>query len=125
MAASEANKFRTGTRLQSTPTGINISRLWWNWESDQQLYPDWSKFVQRLRDQYSLRTLSYINPFVADVISKPDGYKRSLFKEASQEKYLVLNKTTGEASVVASGPGIEAGILDLTNNDARGWFSKV
>lgn len=117
--------YRTGTRLQSTPTGINISRLWWNWESDTQLYPDWPKFVQRLRDQYSLRTLSYINPFMADVSSKPDGYKRNLFTEAAGKKYMVWNKTTGEPSVVASGPGIEAGILDLTNYDARSWFSDI
>lgn len=81
--------------------------------------------MQRLQEQYSLRTLSYINPFVADVSSKPDGYRRNLFEEAGRGKYMILNKTTGETSVVASGPGIEAGILDLTNDNARSWFSSI
>ena len=116
---------RSGTRLQETPTGINISRLWWNWEPDSVLYPTWNEFVQQLRDSHNVRTLSYINPFFANVSSKPDGFKRNLFQEAVDHKYAIQNLTTGNVSIVSSGPGIDAGILDLTNADARQWFTNV
>lgn len=46
--------------LQEGPY-LNISRLWWNWENDRELYPEWPQFVQDLRTNYDVRTLSYIN----------------------------------------------------------------
>lgn len=106
-------------------TGLNISRLWWNWESDEKLYPTWAKFVQALRDEHNVRTLSYINPFLANVSTKPDGYRRDLFLEATKGGYMIQNSTTNDTSIVSSGPGIEAGIVDLTNPAARTWFKRV
>lgn len=104
---------------------LNISRLWWNWEYDSELYPSWPKFVQKLRNQHNVRTLSYINPFLANVSTKPDGFRRDLFSEASKGGYMIQNATTNETSIVSSGPGIEAGILDLTNPAACSWFRDV
>lgn len=49
---------------------VNISRLWWNWENDEVLYPDWPKFVDSLRDNHKIRTLSYMNVFLANVSTK-------------------------------------------------------
>ncbi|KAL3955834.1 hypothetical protein ACCO45_009889 [Purpureocillium lilacinum] len=115
----------SGTRSQATPTGMNISRLWWNWESDHTLYPQWPAFVQGLRDQYSIRTLSYLNPFLANVSTKADGFRRNLFGEGRHASYLVRNLTTRDVVIVPSGPGIEAGILDLRNAAARRWFTDV
>lgn len=104
---------------------LTVSRLWWNWESDEKLYPTWKKFVQELRDQHNVRTLSYINPFLANVSTKPDGYRRDLFLEASEKGYMIQNSTTNSTSIVSSGPGIDAGIVDLTNPAARNWFRNV
>lgn len=104
---------------------LNISRLWWNWESDSDLYPTWKQFVQNLRDGHNVRTLSYINPFLANVSTKPDGYRRNLFLEATKGGYMIQNSTTNGTSIVSSGPGIDAGIIDLTNPDARSWFRSV
>ncbi|KAJ5183955.1 hypothetical protein N7492_001571 [Penicillium capsulatum] len=117
----------SGTHSQSASylTGLNISRLWWNWESDEKLYPTWTKFVQALRDDHNVRTLSYINPFLANVSTKPGGYRRDLFLEATRGGFMIQNSTTNETSIVSSGPGIEAGIVDLTNSAARTWFKKV
>lgn len=72
-----------------------------------------------------MRTLSYINPFFANVSTKPDGFKRDLFSEAAKSRYTVQNLTTGETSLVSSGAGVEAGILDLTNEEARSWFTEI
>ncbi|KAJ6134739.1 hypothetical protein N7523_001061 [Penicillium sp. IBT 18751x] len=116
----------SGTHSQSASyMTLNISRLWWNWESDFKLYPTWKQFVQDLRDNHNVRTLSYINPFLANVSSKPDGYRRDLFLEATQGGYMIQNSTINSTSIVSSGPGIDAGILDLTNPATRSWFRKV
>lgn len=117
---------RSGTHLQEAPYGkVNVSRLWWNWESDSALYPNWTDFVQSLREEHNVRTLSYINPFLANVSLKDDGYRRNLFLEASRGRYMVQNSTTNSTSIISSGKGIDAGILDLTNEHARAWFADV
>ncbi|RAK77536.1 alpha-glucosidase [Aspergillus fijiensis CBS 313.89] len=116
----------SGTHLQSAPYGhINISRLWWNWEPDTNLYPTWSEFVQALRSEHNVRTLAYVNPFLANVSSKSDGYRRNLFLEATQHHYTVQNTTTNTTAIISSGKGIDAGILDLTNAATRQWFAAV
>lgn len=38
---------------------------------------------------------------------------------------MVQNATTNSTAVISSGKGIQAGILDLTNNDARQWFGDM
>ena len=113
-----------GTHSQEGPY-INISRLWWNWEKDQKLYPNWNEFVQNLRSEHNVRTLSYINTFLANVSTKPDGFRRNLYAEASAHKYFVQNTTTDSTAIVSSGPGLEAGIIDLTNPGLRNWFRGV
>ncbi|KAK5788166.1 hypothetical protein VI817_009124 [Penicillium citrinum] len=116
----------SGTHSQSVSyMPLKVSRLWWNWESDAKLYPTWKQFVQDLRDQHNVRTLSYVNPFLANVSTKPDGYRRDLFLEATKGGYMIQNSTTNSTSIVSSGPGIEAGIVDLTNPTARNWFRNV
>lgn len=104
---------------------LNVSRLWWNWENDEKLYPTWNKFVQALRDEHNVRTLAYINPFLANVSSKPDGYRSNLYDEATRFGYMIQNSTTNDTSVISSGPGLDAGILDLTNPAGRSWFKEV
>lgn len=104
---------------------INSSRLWWNWENDEVLYPTWPEFVQNLRDQYDVRTLSYINTFLANVSTKSDGSRRNLYDEASALHYTVQNATTNSTAIISSGPGLDAGIVDLTNSDLVEWLAQV
>jgi alpha-glucosidase (family GH31 glycosyl hydrolase) len=104
---------------------LNVSRLWWNWENDENLYPTWSDFVQALRDRHNIRTLAYINPFLANVSTKADGYRNNLYLEATAARFMIQNATTNGNSVISSGPGLDAGILDLTNPAARSWFRNV
>lgn len=113
-----------GTHSQVGPY-LNISRLWWNWESDSSLYPDWNEFVQNLRSEYGVRTLSYVNVFLTNVSTKEDGFRRNLYNEATKLGYFVQNTTTNSTAVISSGPGLEAGIIDLTNPHLREWFLDV
>ena len=57
--------------------------------------------------------------------TKDDGFKRNLFEEAEDKRYTIQNGTTNGTSIVASGPGIDAGIIDLTNNDTLAWYTDV
>lgn len=104
---------------------VNISRLWWNWESDEELYPRWTEFVQNLRDDFNVRTLSYVNTFLTNVSTKASGYQRNLYEEADRLGYFVLNTTTNGTAVISSGPGLEAGIIDITNPDVQEWFAEI
>lgn len=114
-----------GVHNQTAPY-VNISRLWWNWEADLKLYPAWNEFVQSLRDEHQVRTLSYVNPFLANVSTDPDGFRRNLYAEAvALPDYLVQNATTKSTAIVSSGPGLDAGIIDLTNPALVNWFDEV
>ncbi|KAK5132155.1 hypothetical protein LTR08_000312 [Meristemomyces frigidus] len=113
-----------GTHSQSGPY-VNVSRLWWNWENDETLYPEWDTFVQDLRSHLNVRTLSYMNVFLANVSTKPTGYVRNLYDEASALGYFVRNTTTNSTAIISSGSGLSAGIIDLTNPDLRSWFIEV
>lgn len=114
----------SGTHSQSGAY-INISRLWWNWEADETLYPTWNDFVQTLRDEHKVRTLSYMNVFLTNVSTKSTGFRRNLYEEASALQYFVQNSTTNSTAIISSGPGLEAGIIDLTNPGLREWFKDV
>lgn len=81
--------------------------------------------MQDLRDQHNVRTLSYMNVFLTNVSTKSTGFRRNLYDEASPAHYFVQNSTTNSTAIISSGPGLEAGIIDLTNPDLREWFKDV
>ncbi|KAL9539207.1 hypothetical protein PS6_011301 [Mucor atramentarius] len=116
-----------GKRLQKTPNGVEFKRLWWNWESDDTLYPDWPTFVNdELRSQ-NIRVLSYVNTFLTNV-EKKQSYRNNYFLEAEAHGYLVKDPSSTskhQTLIISSGTDFEAGILDLTNPDAAVWFKSI
>lgn len=113
-----------GKRVQTTPYGVEFKRLWWNWESDDVLYPDWDSFVKTEMKQQNIRVLAYVNTFLTNVQHKT-SFRRNLFLEAQANEYLVKDPSTNQALIISSGKNIEAGILDLTHPGARQWFKTV
>jgi alpha-glucosidase len=101
-----------------TPLGI---RMWWNWELDEGLYPDWRKLVQDLARE-GIAALGYINPFLSDATSK-GNVKRNLFIEARDKGYLVA-RPDGSPYEIDSG-GFTGTLVDLTNPAAFDWYKKV
>lgn len=93
-------------------------RMWWNWELDEQSYPNWHGLSQEL-DERGIRTLGYINPFLSDVRSKP-GVRRNLYAEAEQLGFLVT-KPDGTPYAINSG-GFSGTLVDLSNPAARQWL---
>ncbi|KAI9015785.1 glycosyl hydrolases family 31-domain-containing protein [Phycomyces nitens] len=118
-----------GRRVQNIGSKISFKRLWWNWESDNSLYPHWKDFVQEMLHQEngSVRVLSYVNPFLINVEDK-QGARRNLFLEAQNKGYLVKdpsNPSESKTLIINSGPDFEAGLLDITFPEARIWFKQV
>ena len=62
---------------------------------------------------------------MANVSTKETGFERNLYEEANAQHYFVQNTTTDSTAIISSGPGLEAGIVDLTNPDLRSWFLDV
>lgn len=97
------------------------SQLWWNWEPDPDLYPDFAELVQEIRAQ-GIRVLTYINPFLVDVSQKP-SYNRNLFLEAKEKGYLVRKKDGTPYLILTT--DFSAGMIDLTNAKAREWLKEI
>ncbi|RLN97819.1 hypothetical protein BBJ28_00027249, partial [Nothophytophthora sp. Chile5] len=117
----------SGTRLQAGAYGVSLHRLWWNWEPDSTLYPTWADWVPYLRSTYDVRTMSYVNTFLANVTTKSTGYNTSFYDIAASEGRFVANATAGDGSpwTITSGPGIDAGLLDLSNQSTIDWFKAL
>lgn len=114
-----------GKRTQKV-LGRTLKRLWWNWESDDVLYPGWNEFVKRLQKEHDVSVLSYVNSFLADVeLGQKPGYRRNLYKEAREAGYLVKEEKNGVPLSINSGPNFQAGLTDLFHPGARKWIKSV
>lgn len=89
-------------------------QLMWNWVYDNNMYPDLPKTIEELKSK-SIRTLGYINPFLA--------LEGSLYKEASEKGLLVRKPDGSEYHVVVT--TFPAAVLDLTNPETREWIKNV
>jgi len=96
-------------------------QLWWNWELDEERYPDWAQLVDDL-GAAGIRVLLYNNAFLADVADKPNA-GRNLFREAADSGYLVQT-AAGEPYLIQN-TDFNAGLVDLTNPAAREWLKGV
>ncbi len=103
---------------RETPLG---TRLWWNWEPDAGLYPDWPDLIAELYE-LGVRSMIYFNPYLADASDKPDAV-RNLYAEAVAAGHLV-ERPDGAIAELSQG-GFRAGIVDLTSAGARGFLEDV
>jgi alpha-glucosidase (family GH31 glycosyl hydrolase) len=98
------------------------SQLWWNWELDENWYPDWDGLVNRIDKDFNGRVLCYINAFLVDATSK-GNVKRNLYAEAVNNGYLA-KKANGSIYEVTN-TDFAAGMIDLTSADARTWIKNI
>ncbi len=96
-------------------------QLWWNWQLDRTRYPNWEAMRQKLAAQ-DVRILTYVNPFFVD-IAKLGRPGRNLFAEARDRGYLV-REPNGQPYMIPN-TDFSAGLLDLTNQDARRWWKDI
>lgn len=89
-------------------------RLFWNWQTDEQLYPNLVAQIKQWQ-QVGVRFLGYINPYVAD--------DSPMFKQVENLDYFAKT-TNGEIYRVDFGE-FTCGVVDFTNPAAFKWFKRV
>jgi alpha-glucosidase len=97
-------------------------RVWWTWQLDRERYVGWDQLVDEL-DEQGIAVTTYVNPFLVDAAPKGDDGIRNLYDEAREAGYLVMNDE-GSPYLVDQG-GFDAALVDLTNPEARDWFTDV
>jgi alpha-glucosidase (family GH31 glycosyl hydrolase) len=96
-------------------------QLWWNWELDQDRYPDWEGLLDTLKHDH-VQVMLYVNPNLVDVSDKPNA-DRNLFKEALENGYLV--KRQDGTAYLMQNTSFDYGMVDLTNPEAVDWQQGV
>ena len=104
--------------LRETPYG---TRLWWNWQLDHDLYPDWNDLVREL-EAHGIPVLGYANPFLTDITGHRNS-PRNLFLEAKNKGYLVRRKNQLPYEIDSG--GFTGTLVDLTHPEAFDWYKKV
>ena len=97
-------------------------QLWWNWQLDPKTYPGWDQLVTDL-EQAGIAVGVYVNPFLVSPPPEELNGKRDLFKEASDQGFLV--KTADGTPYLVKNTDFSAGLVDLSNPAAREWFKDL
>lgn len=98
------------------------TQLWWNWELDEQHYPNWNALEERLA-QRDARLMTYVSPFLGDDVTEKGNHRRNLFEEARRNDYLI--ESPGGGPYLIRNSDFSAGLVDLTNPEARTWMKDV
>lgn len=89
-------------------------RLSWNWEWNQELYPELDQKIEELKKE-EIRFMGYINPYVLE--------GKSLYQQAVENDYLAYDNE-GEVYLVDFGE-FYCGVVDFTNPEAFKWYKEV
>ncbi len=93
-------------------------RLWWDWQLNRDRYPDWDELRSWLAGR-GLATLVYVNPFLADMSLRPGG-RPDLFGVGAAEGRFV--RTRSGATYLTDQGDFEAGLVDLSDDEAVAWY---
>ena len=100
--------------------GMRQMRLRWNWRLDRTRYPNWDGLVANLSAR-GMRVLTYVNSFLMKNASEAD----SRYPDALRARALLLDRTGEVPVVISSGPGVRAGILDLTTDRGMAFTASM
>ncbi len=89
-------------------------RLTWNWEYDEELYPDLPNFIRNLNEK-GIKFLGYINSMLAK--------DEEQYIEALRKDLCVKNKE-GDLYKIITDTG-EKSLLDLSNPDTIKWLKRI
>lgn len=91
------------------------TRLYWNWLPNEKYYPHLKNYADSLNQNWGIKVLGYINPFLAT--------KGNLAKEARKNDFLVKNNKNQPYKIKAG--GFKAYLIDLSNLQAKEWFKNI
>lgn len=102
-------------------TSLVGKQLWWNWELDNQRYPNYNLLLDSLTNN-GIELMGYINPFLVNVYTEKP-YRRNQFQEATDNKFMVL-RDNGFPYLILN-TSFSSGILDLSNPATRIWIKDI
>jgi alpha-glucosidase (family GH31 glycosyl hydrolase) len=124
----------TQLRLEETPlaafwiqdwvgqrTSIVGKQLWWNWELDNERYPDYDELFDSLKQQ-NIYLMGYINPFLVNVFQQKT-YRRNQYMEGRNNGFLALSGN-GFPYMIPN-TSFSSAILDLSNPATRVWIKDI
>ena len=88
--------------------------------ADRTRYPNWDGLVANLSAR-GMRVLTYVNSFLMKNASEAD----SRYPDALRARALLLDRTGEVPVVISSGPGVRAGILDLTTDRGMAFTASM
>ncbi len=89
-------------------------QVWWNWETDEKLYPDLKGAIRKLNDR-GVRFLAYINPYLVK-----DG---RLYNYCRDKGWLITHRDGSVYHIKST--TFDAGMLDLTNPETVRYIKKT
>lgn len=99
------------------------ARLWWTWQLDRDLYPDFEDLTSELAAR-GIAMYTYVSPAFADPSEHAGRPGRDLWTEAADRGHLVLDPT-GRRPYRHDQHGFHTGLVDLSNPQARDWLTDV
>ena len=97
------------------------ARLWWNWQIDNNYYPDWQNMTEELM-RNGVKRLTYINPMLHNITGYLDNVT-NFFEIAAKNDYLL--KDSDNNIIYYNLNGFKAGLLDFTNDNATEFYKKI
>jgi len=100
------------------PEGV---RLLWNWQLNNQHYPDWDGMLEEWAKD-GVHPMVYMNPYFANLTGNPE-IRTNYFKYLDDHGYFIKN-TQNESYEIKS-VSIEFGMVDFSNPDAYQWCKET
>jgi alpha-glucosidase len=97
-------------------------QLWWNWEVDNDRYPNWDNMVTNFNEN-DIQVMVYVSPYLADIGDLKSNMRRNLFQEAKEKGYLVQTKSGAPYLILNT--DFYFGMIDLSNPEAFKWYKQV
>ena len=92
-------------------------RLLWQWTLDEDLYPNWSKFIDQIQNN-NIKVLSYFSPrFV-------DNCQKYCFYDYAEDQDFFVKDEKNQTILIKNG-GFNFAKLDLSNQNAKNWFKEI
>ncbi|MCB0501939.1 MAG: alpha-glucosidase [Bacteroidetes bacterium] len=102
-------------------TSLVGKQLWWNWELDNNRYPEYDLLLDSLTNN-DIQLMGYINPFLVNVYQQKP-YRRNQFQEGNDFGYLV--KRENGFPYLIPNTSFSSAIIDLSNPETRIWIKDI
>ncbi|MEZ5009977.1 MAG: alpha-glucosidase [Chitinophagales bacterium] len=102
-------------------TSLVGKQLWWNWELDNNRYPDYDLLLDSLGN-YGIELMGYVNPFLVNVYQQKP-YRRNQFQEGNDNGYLVTREN-GFPYLIPN-TSFSSAIIDISNPETRIWIKDI